>query len=59
MSVDVVFVNHTADHEPGDRVSVHEDEARRLVESAMARYATKTDAKEAGGDPEQSVTAKK
>lgn len=50
-TVEVVFVNHTKDHLPGDRAEVPADEARRLVKGHAARYATKTDAKTAG-DPE-------
>lgn len=50
-TVDVVFVNHTRDHVPGDRATVPVEEARRLVKGAAAVYATKTAAKDAG-DPE-------
>lgn len=37
--VKVLYVNHTADHQPGDEVSLAEDEARVLVQSGMAQYA--------------------
>lgn len=40
MSKQLIFVNHTADHSPGDVVTVDDAEAQRLVDAAMARYAT-------------------
>lgn len=49
--VEIVYVNHTRDHVPGDRDEVDVDEARRLVRGHAAQYATKAAAKEAG-DPD-------
>lgn len=48
--VEIVYVNHTRDHVPGDRVTVSAAEARRLVKGHAAQYATKSDATTAG-DP--------
>lgn len=42
-TVEIVYVNHTRDHVPGDRVTVPIEEARRLVKGHAARYATKKD----------------
>jgi hypothetical protein len=53
MNVDVVFVNHTADHSPGEYVVVDANEARRLVDAAMARYATEDDVAEARAAAQQ------
>lgn len=41
---EIVYVNHTADHVPGDCAVVSDDEARQLIEAGMARNATKDDA---------------
>lgn len=49
--VEVVYVNHTRDHLPGDRATVSTDDARRLVKGHAAQYATKT-AAAAAGDPD-------
>lgn len=48
--VEIVYVNHTRDNVPGDRVTVSAVEARRLVKGNAAQYATKADAATAG-DP--------
>lgn len=49
--VEVVFVNHTRTHVPGERTTVSAAEARRLVRGHAAQYATKADATGAG-DPD-------
>jgi hypothetical protein len=61
-STEIVFANHTADHLPGDVVSLSLEEANRLVEAGMARYATRTEVKkaeEAEEVPEDEKAAKK
>lgn len=49
--VEIVFVNHTRDNVPGDKVEVDAAEARRLVKGNAAKYATKA-AATAAGDPD-------
>ncbi len=42
----------------GERVEVPLSVAKRYVDGGVARYATKPDARKAGGDPEQASTAR-
>lgn len=45
-------------HEVEDRWQEDRVHAKSIVSSGHARYATKDDAKKAGGDPAESVTGK-
>lgn len=56
--IDVIVAHPFDGYAPAERVSLTVDEANRRVDAGMARYATKADAKDAGGDPEQAATAK-
>lgn len=47
--IEIVFAHHHKDQVPGDRKSVDEGLARRLVRGGYANYATKADAVEAEG----------
>lgn len=38
-TVEIEYVNHTAEHSPGDTKKLNVDEARKLVQSGMAQYA--------------------
>lgn len=40
MATTVIFTNHTADHVPGEVVTLDTGEAERLFQAAMARAAT-------------------
>jgi hypothetical protein len=40
------------EHSVGDKVDLDPDQARQLVRAGAGRFATKTGAKTAGGDPE-------
>lgn len=56
-TVDVIMSHPAHGADTGERVAIDRAEARRLVEAGYARYATKRDASQAGGTPEQSATA--
>lgn len=46
-------------HEVGERITVDQVTAKRLVRAGVGLYATKRDATGAGDDPARSVTARK
>lgn len=58
-TVDIAFSHPWRDHEVHDRVSVHPDEARRLIGAGIAVPATKPEAKKVGADPDTAASAKK
>ena len=60
--VEIILSHPYGDHAVGDRLELETDEARRLVHGGIGRYATKSDAREAGADaqdPTVTVTAKR
>lgn len=58
-SVEIIYAHHHGDHVPGDRVSVDEGTARKLVKAGRANYATQADAKAAEGEDGAEKTARR
>lgn len=56
---DVQLAHPYDGNEPGDRITVDEETARRLLTAGYAVPATKPEAEKLGVDPEQAATAKK
>jgi hypothetical protein len=58
MAVDVIYSHFNGEHKPGDRVTVDEAEAKRMVHDGLVKYATIPAAKAAGDEPAKAATAK-
>lgn len=58
-TVDVVMSHPHDGHEVGDRVGLPNDEAKNLVRTGYAQYATKSGAEAAGDDPAKTTAGTK
>jgi len=57
--VNVVFANSAGEYGPGDQAEVTIEDAKQLVTDGIANYATVSEAKKVGADPEDAASKKK